>query len=74
VAGVQWGALRISAGQRRHGPGGARRSLWRALGGSPGLAWLLTGFFAVLDRQGVDAATRRRLLVDNPARVLSLSP
>jgi predicted metal-dependent phosphotriesterase family hydrolase len=34
----------------------------------------MTGFAAVLDRWGVDADARRRLLVDNPARVLALSP
>jgi phosphotriesterase-related protein len=56
------------------GTDGARRSLWRALGGSPGLAWLMTDFTAVLDRHGVDADTRRRILIDNPARVLALSP
>jgi predicted metal-dependent phosphotriesterase family hydrolase len=56
------------------GTDGARRSLWRSLGGSPGLDWLLTGFAPVLDRWGVDAAARSRLLVDNPARVLALAP
>lgn len=61
------------AGQVMLGTDGARRSLWRTLGGSPGLAWLLTGFSAVLDRHGVDAATQRQLLVDNPARVLALT-
>jgi 5-phospho-D-xylono-1,4-lactonase len=61
------------AGQLMLGTDGARRSLWRRLGGTPGLAWLMTGFSAVLDRHGVDAATRRRLFVDNPARVLSLT-
>lgn len=49
------------------GTDGARRSLWRTLGGAPGLAWLATGFAAALD-----PATRRMLLVDNPARVLAL--
>jgi 5-phospho-D-xylono-1,4-lactonase len=56
------------------GTDGARRSLWRSLGGSPGLDWLLTGFAGVLDRWGIDAVTRSRLLVDNPARVLALTP
>lgn len=53
------------------GTDGARRSLWRTLGGTPGLAWLVTGFADVLDHWGVDAATRRTLLVDNPARLLA---
>ena len=53
------------------GTDGARRSLWRTLGGSPGLAWLHTGFVEVLERWGVDEATRHKLFVDNPARWLS---
>jgi predicted metal-dependent phosphotriesterase family hydrolase len=54
------------------GTDGARRSLWRTLGGAPGLAWLAAGFSAVLESWGVDAGTRRTLLVDNPARVLGI--
>ena len=56
------------------GTDGARRSLWRSLGGSPGLAWLATGFVEVLESVGIDRQTRRRLFVDNPARVLSFEP
>lgn len=56
------------------GTDGARRSLWRTLGGSPGLAWLAEGFAPVLDAWGVDEAARRRLFVDNPARVLAFVP
>lgn len=56
------------------GTDGARRGLWRSLGGAPGLAWLAAGFPEVLARHGVDAPTVRRLFVDNPARVLSLTP
>lgn len=55
------------------GTDGARRSLWRTLGGAPGLAWLAGGFVDVLSAWGVDELTRRRLLVDNPARLLSLA-
>jgi phosphotriesterase-related protein len=62
------------AGRLMLGTDGARRSLWHALGGFPGLAWLAAGFPAVLERHGVDAAVRRRLFVDNPARVLALTP
>jgi 5-phospho-D-xylono-1,4-lactonase len=54
------------------GTDGARRSLWRALGGAPGLAWLASGFMEVLSSWGVDEAATRRLLVENPARVLAL--
>ena len=56
------------------GTDGARRSLWRALGGGPGLAWLATGFAEVLDAAGIGPETRRRLFVENPARVLAFEP
>jgi phosphotriesterase-related protein len=62
------------AGRLMLGTDGARRSLWHALGGFPGLVWLASGFAAVLERHGLDAAVRRRLFVDNPARVLALTP
>ena len=56
------------------GTDGARRSLWKALGGAPGLAWLATGFVEVLKETGIDRDTRLRLFVDNPARVLAFEP
>jgi len=49
------------------GTDGARRSLWRTLGGAPGLAWLAESL-------PLDPATREQLLVTNPARVLALAP
>ncbi len=54
------------------GTDGARRSLWATLGGTPGLAWLLTGFTAILESHGIDAEARHQLLVANPARFLSM--
>jgi phosphotriesterase-related protein len=55
------------------GTDGARRSLWRALGGSPGLAALRTGLGATLaDRLGPHAMAA--IWVANPARVLALEP
>jgi phosphotriesterase-related protein len=59
-------------GQLMVGTDGARRTLWTALGGTPGLAWLLTGFAAALDAQGVDANARHHLFVANPARFLAM--
>jgi 5-phospho-D-xylono-1,4-lactonase len=56
------------------GTDGARRSLWRTLGGRPGLAWIVEDFTKVLEQLGVDAGTQRTLFVDNPARVLSFEP
>lgn len=56
------------------GTDGARRSLWTTLGGSPGLAWLATGFVETLIDNGVSEPQVRAMLVENPARVLSLAP
>jgi len=56
------------------GTDGARRSLWTALGGKPGLAWLATGFVGVMEAAGIDSDVRRHLFIDNPARVLAFSP
>lgn len=54
------------------GTDGARRSMWTALGGSPGLAWLASGFTAMLRARGVRAEDVDTMLVANPARVLAL--
>jgi phosphotriesterase-related protein len=51
----------------------ARRGYYRVHGGTPGLLWLLDGFTADLEAAGVDAAVRRRLFVDNPARVFAFA-
>jgi phosphotriesterase-related protein len=53
------------------GTDGARRTLWAALGGTPGLAWLLAGFSEALASRGIDETARRTLFVTNPARFLS---
>jgi predicted metal-dependent phosphotriesterase family hydrolase len=54
------------AAQLLLGTDGARRSLWRTLGGTPGLACLAESF-------PLDPPTRQTLLVTNPARLLTLS-
>ena len=51
----------------------ARRGYLRVYGGSPGLTWLLDGFTAELEAVGIDAAMRRRLFVDNPARAFAFA-
>ena len=51
----------------------ARRGYYRVYGGSPGLTWLLDGFTAALEAAGIDAAIRRRLFVDNPARAFAFA-
>jgi phosphotriesterase-related protein len=53
------------------GTDGARRSLWRTLGGSPGLAYLAVEYGEVLDAHAVTRNERRVLFVDNPARWLA---
>ena len=54
------------------GTDGARRSLWATLGGSPGLAWLATGFPALLADRGLEATTISALYCDNLAGYLSM--
>jgi 5-phospho-D-xylono-1,4-lactonase len=56
------------------GTDGARRDLWAAFGGAPGLAWLATGFRERLAAAGVGETDLRRLYVENPAGVLALRP
>lgn len=67
-------AAMIDAGylaQLMLGTDGARRTLWASLGGTPGLAWLVTGFGEVLAARGIDEAARYALLTANPAGFLS---
>jgi predicted metal-dependent phosphotriesterase family hydrolase len=42
-------------------------------GGSPGLTWLLDGFTAAMEERGLGAEARRRLFVENPARVFAFA-
>ena len=55
------------------GTDGARRSLWASLGGSPGHAWLATGFVEILRDHEVAESQIKAMLVENPARVLPLA-
>jgi predicted metal-dependent phosphotriesterase family hydrolase len=55
------------------GTDGARRSLWSALGGSPGLAALATGLGRRLAGE-LGAAVMDRIWVANPAAALELRP
>ena len=54
------------------GTDGARRSLWTALGGSPGLAWLRNGFCERLRSEGLGDTEVTALFEDNPRRLLSM--
>jgi predicted metal-dependent phosphotriesterase family hydrolase len=42
-------------------------------GGGPGLTWLLDGFATAMDDRGLGADVRRRLFVDNPARIFAFA-
>lgn len=70
--------LVADAVQRGHGSqivlstDAARRSLWAQYGGELGLAWLADGFVRLLDDVGVDAAARRTIFVETPARLLTM--
>lgn len=54
------------------GTDGARRTLWRTLGGSPGLAWLHTGFLEALASHGIDESVYTRMFAENPQRFFTL--
>lgn len=61
-------------GQVLLGTDGARRDLWRAYGGTPGLAWLGAGFTARLAAMGLTEPHLAALLVDNPGRAFAWRP
>ena len=50
----------------------ARKSLLRAYGGGPGWVYLLERFTLLLMETGLEAMTVRQLLVENPARALTI--
>ena len=49
----------------------ARQGYYAVYGGKPGLTWLLDGFATLMDDRGLGGDVRRRLFVDNPARVFA---
>lgn len=53
------------------GTDGARRTLWNALGGTPGLSWLATMLPIHLEAVGVDAPSIRLVMGGNAARALT---
>jgi phosphotriesterase-related protein len=70
---LEWAAEDDRLGQVMLGMDAARQGYYRAFGGSPGLAWLLAEFVAVMAEHGLDAAVRHRLFVDNPARAYAFA-
>ena len=55
------------------GTDGARRSLWSSLDGSPGLAWLYSGWSKKLMEFGLNQAQLDTVFIHNPARALTLA-
>lgn len=51
-----------------------RKSLLLAYGGAPGLAYLQEWFMVMLMETGLDAMSIRRMVVENPARMLTVHP
>jgi predicted metal-dependent phosphotriesterase family hydrolase len=51
----------------------ARQGYYTVYGGSPGLTWLLDGFDRLMEERGLGEDTRRRIFVDNPARVYAFA-
>jgi 5-phospho-D-xylono-1,4-lactonase len=51
----------------------ARQGYYTAFGGSPGLPYLLREFSTAMAERGIDAAHRRGLFVDNPARAFAFA-
>jgi len=56
------------------GTDGARRSLWRAWDGGPGLAWLYAGYRQLLVDFGIPQVVVDGFFVANPATALSFDP
>jgi phosphotriesterase-related protein len=54
------------------GTDGARRSLWSSLGGTPGLAWLYSGWSKKLLAIGFTQTQLDQIFIDNPAKALTL--
>ncbi|HEY5438080.1 MAG TPA: hypothetical protein VIJ99_04200, partial [Acidimicrobiales bacterium] len=60
------------AGQILLGTDGARRDLWHAYSGEPGLSWLARTFPQILEREGLSLNQIERIFVGNPADALAL--
>ncbi len=52
----------------------ARQGYYRAYGGAPGLAYLVTTFAQHMEARGLGADVRHRLFVENPARAFAFVP
>jgi phosphotriesterase-related protein len=55
------------------GTDGARRTLWRSLGGEPGLDYLLSGWSQRLRELGLTDQHLNQIFIDNPAQFLEMA-
>ena len=73
---AQLTAAMVGAGfvnQIMMGTDGARRSLWTSLGGTPGLAYLFSGWSKRLIDAGLNEDNLQQIFINNPARVLAFN-
>ena len=73
---AQLTAAMIGAGfvnQIMMGTDGARKSLWIALGGTPGLSYLYSGWSKRLVEEGLNEENLKQIFISNPARVLAFN-
>ena len=70
---LEWAAEDGYLGQVMLGMDAARQGYYAAYGGRPGLPYLLVEFSHLMNERGLDAATRQRLFVDNPARAFAFA-
>ncbi len=73
---AQLTAAMVGAGfvnQIMMGTDGARRTLWSSLGGSPGLAWLYSGWTNKLIEAGLNQSNIEQIFISNPAKALAFN-
>jgi len=73
---AQLTAAMVGAGfvnQIMMGTDGARRTLWSSLGGSPGLAWLYSGWTNKLIEAGLNTSNIEQIFILNPAKALAFN-
>jgi phosphotriesterase-related protein len=73
---AQLTAAMVGAGfvnQIMMGTDGARRTLWSSLGGTPGLAWLYSGWTNKLVEAGLNQSNIEQIFIANPAKALAFN-
>jgi phosphotriesterase-related protein len=70
---LEWAAEDGRIGHVMLGLDAARQSYLTAYGGAPGLTFLLGAFSATMEERGLRAPLRRRMFVENPARMFSFA-